>query len=494
LTGSPPTRAPDLVEEWLAGRVTDGAATPFVPWRKRRRTHGEIHYRAWDNLYSPYQLLRLPDSRETLAMINHQPTPPWFDSFIEAHQKAAVRERRLIPLLTELEFVYYASVKRRSSIPAQYGSAEDYDAARRAFNPSDVLLRTGWKPDVLQNAAEGWLNAAHFRDPLRNWIGLVSLADPRKWDRLEGEALLAMDFRISAEMILRFLEDLADQGAAPPLPDPSDWNFRHPLDDRIGRRRAQLDRVLTEFGLSPHPAVILILEGPSEMYVMRELMEYFGIPRLDSFLRLQLLGGITKQTELLARYVAPALGRTRENLAEMDRPPTRLMLVVDREGSYATAAGRARAKDQLVKHLYHALEPQHQTPTALKDLEFLVEIETWKDTEKNIEFAHFTDYAIAKAIAATGKVPTGVGVRALEASVASLRSGGGNLRSIWDQSSWPDPKPDKVELWHHLWPVLRARIRRAEKSETEERIPLVRVLFAAYRLAGGPRSNTVLRV
>jgi len=161
----------------------------------------------------------------------------------------------------------------------------------------------------------------------------------------------------------------------------------------------------------------------------------------------------------------------------MDRPPTRLMVVVDQEEGYATAAGRRRAEEQLVKHLYNALEPRHQTPATLKELEYLVEIESWDATAKNLKFAHFTDHAIANAIIATGKAPATEMVASLEARVAGLRAGGGNIKRIW--TNWPDPKPDKVEVWHRLGPVLWARIRRAQSRNTEDRIPLVRVLFAA---------------
>jgi hypothetical protein len=178
----------------------------------------------------------------------------------------------------------------------------------------------------------------------------------------------------------------------------------------------------------------------------------------------------------------------------MDRPPTRLMVVMDQEGQYASAAGRRAAKEQLVKHLYNALEVQHQTPTAFQELEHLVVVETWGPTVKNLEFAHFTDLAIAKAIHATGKAPAIETVASLASQVASVRAQEGNLKSIWKGPAWAEPKPDKVELWRHLWPVMRARIKRAEKSGREERIPLVRVTWAAYRLAARPRSHTVLRV
>jgi hypothetical protein len=491
LSSDPPTTAVELVEEWDSGRASDGASRSFVPWKRRLHQRGEISFRAWDYLYSPYQVLLMPWIMETLDLLRRKRQPAWEEGRLDSIRAAAIRQRTFIPLLAELEFVYYAAVRRRYTIRADYGSEEDFQQAQTSFDRVDALSRSGWTPEILLKQAEDWLWTAHARDPLRNWTSLVGLVDPQKWERLEGEALLAIDHRVAAEMVLRFLEDLAREGAAPPIPDHSSSGWYHPLGDRIGRGRSRLERVLTDFGISPHPAVVLILEGPTERYVIREMLEFFGIPILDSFIRLQLLGGVDKQIELLARYLAPALGKTTESHAEMDRPPTRLMIVVDAENRYRTEAGRDSAKEQLVKHLYNALEPEHQTPTTFTDLASLVEIETWGHGT-NVEFAHFTDYQIARAILATGKAGVAIGSQALTQQIAGLRSGGGSLKSIW--ANWPEPRPDKVDVWHHLWPVLRTRIGRAQKRQTEERIPLVRVVYKAYRLATRPRSHTVIRV
>lgn len=52
LTGSPPTTAPGLAAEGDAGRVSEGSISSFEPWRRRRRRHKEVSYKAWDYLYS----------------------------------------------------------------------------------------------------------------------------------------------------------------------------------------------------------------------------------------------------------------------------------------------------------------------------------------------------------------------------------------------------------------------------------------------------------
>src|SRR5207245_2921711 len=102
---------------------------------------------------------------------------------------------------------------------------------------------------------------ARFHDPLDDWITLVRQTDPGRWEDLKGDALSAVGHRVAAEILLSFYEDLVEAGAAPALPDlPS--TASHPLRERIARVPTNLDADLTYFGLSPHPAVLMVLEGP----------------------------------------------------------------------------------------------------------------------------------------------------------------------------------------------------------------------------------------
>src|ERR1044072_8215938 len=92
------------------------------------------------------------------------------------------------------------------------------------------------EPDEIQKTAQRLLHVADSNDPLREWIRLVRLFHPKKWEQLQGDALIAMDYRIAAEMLLRFYEDLVQEGIAPPLKKTSK-HFREPLDGRLGRDR-----------------------------------------------------------------------------------------------------------------------------------------------------------------------------------------------------------------------------------------------------------------
>ena len=87
---------------------------------------------------------------------------------------------------------------------------------------------------------------------------------PRKaWERLKDAALLAIDYRIAAELLLLFYEDLADRGQAEPLPVISFPNW-HPLNERLSYRHGTLDRNLMDLGISPHPRVVLVIEPASQ--------------------------------------------------------------------------------------------------------------------------------------------------------------------------------------------------------------------------------------
>ncbi len=121
-------------------------------------------------------------------------------------------------------------------------------------------------------------------------MDLLRLVQPGRWSRLEGDALVALDFRISAEMLLLFHEHLASRQAIASLAEPSE-RFREPMHDRLKPDRSALDRVLSDFGLSPHPGVVLVVEGDSEMALLPRVLEELGIPQGPGLLRLFGAGG-----------------------------------------------------------------------------------------------------------------------------------------------------------------------------------------------------------
>jgi hypothetical protein len=486
----PPVTAPALVQELDAGRVRLGSQAPYRPWSRRRRRVGEVRFQAWEHLYSPYQI---PLLRDALDVAASGPRRGWrrevHEHAVERVRSRALQSESWIAVLMALEPWYYPPLIQKTHLPGEYGgSFEAYDAADRAFMAADAFAALDWSAEDLRKRAEEFIWNAHTRDPLRNWVDLTSLIHPEKWDRLEGEARLALDLRQSAELILRFLEELGRDGVVPALGTPPRYAYSL-LGDRLKPQRADLDRILSDFGISPHPAVILLGEGPTERFLFEQLMRMFGIPILDSFIRLETLGGVKKQLELLAKHLAPSLRAAGAGHLDMLRPPTRLLLAVDAEGRYATPAMRVEQKRVLAQHLFNALDEEFKNATTRSEMDHLVKIETWS-IASDLEFSHFSDLALARAVTATGTVPPEKTQEILLAEIADLRRAGLPLKRLYED--WPT-RLNKLQLWKFLWPGLRARVVRARRRGTHERIPAVRILFRAYELAARPRRHIILR-
>jgi hypothetical protein len=235
------------------------------------------------------------------------------------------------------------------------------------------------------------------------------------------------------------------------------------------------------------------VEGACEEEIVPRVMRLLGIPIRDDFIKIFPLHGIEKKTELLARYLAPSLRQMNDRHAEFLRPPTRILVVADAERGYKSESDRADRHREWVRAVFDSLDPAFQTPTARVDIEALITVTTWSTAPSRscFEFAHVTDLQLARAILATGKAPPGVALQNVRATVADCRRQKTNWKSVW--KTWPDPKPGKLEVWEHLWPVLERKIERSAAAGGHNRNPVVRVVLEAYELASGPR-HVVLRL
>jgi len=470
LDESPPTGAPGLLELAARGLVAPGSTKSEWSWRRRRRQVGQFNFNAFEFLYSPYQLLLIPSLTQLGSFMavwgGRRGSQEWLEA-IRAHaRKTALASNHEIALLGVLEPIYYPRITGTIRLSFDYGAVDAYLDWRRSLDLVEVLRWLEWGPVELRKLAERYIFEAETVDPLRRWIELVRLIDPDQWDKLEGAARLAIDLRIAAEMIFRFLEDLADLKAAPELPDiPS--RAPHPLRWRLKEDRTTLDETLLDYGLSPHPALLLVVEGRCEEEITPRAMRLLGIPRRDDFIKLFDIGGIDKDTELLAKSLAPYLRRVDSTLAEFLRPPTRVIVVVDAEGKYKTAVQREGKRQAWLRSTYDSLDPEFRTPTARRDLEALVTVTTWSTAarESCFEFAHFSDLQMARAILATGMAPGSATLGQVRSKVRDCRGGAKDWDSVWKGGrsptptpAWPKPWPTKLAVWEHLWPVLEKRI------------------------------------
>ena len=121
-----------------------------------------------------------------------------------------------------------------------------------------------------------------------------------------------------------------------------------------------------------------------------------------------------------------------------------------------------------------------------QQLDGLVKTTTWKRTGESFEFAHFTDRQIAHAIQTLDKRPRQPTFEGRVQAVARVRAKRGNLKTVLGYVSKPD-------LAEELWPVLEKKLTAAQRLGTQRRIPIVRVLEEALRIAQEwPRRGTVL--
>jgi hypothetical protein len=303
---------------------------------------------------------------------------------------------------------------------------------------------------------------------------------------LRGAALIANDQRAAAEVLLRFYEDLARLKAAPPLPPP-DRRFYHPLHDRLGVGRSDLDETLTEFGLSPHPSLVLLLEGDVEMEVVPKVMEMFGIPQWRSLIDVHNARSVDREFGLLVSYVAmPGFGEELpQGPIRLNRPLTRFLLTCDAEGNMkgvASSEGRHQFRAKWAGELLARMPKNYRTPKMRSALTRMVHVATWNRKGECFEYAHFSDRQIARAVLQVyGQVAPTTEQQLVE-RIGSLRAdGNGGYDHLWQK--WPGDKPTKLTVAAALWPLLEPRVERAIAEGKPLGIPVVRVVLQAWRLA-----------
>jgi hypothetical protein len=489
-----PTSRRDLAAAANSDQLHDPAAEAFIARRRLRRTLGEWSYDTSVYLYGAHQLSSLPllgEARPRLKL--HRRGDQLVgrlgvDAVLgTAWRERAATERQIAIAATLLEPIYHGRIFHQLSLPheADFASFDRWQRTRALLRPLRLL---GVKPPWLRQAAESLHWRAHVIDPLGEWAEVVAAGSPSKWKSLSGDARAALELRLSAELLLLYYDDLHRAGKAPALPEvPS--RMRGPLDDRL-RRRRPLDALLTDFDLSPHPHLVLAVEGETERLIFPRAMRLLGLRTDDDFIALEDAGGVDRDLSPLVAYaVAPRFEeppRDGGRYVRLQRPPTRLLVVFDAEGHFATPATRRARRDLWVKRLMRTLPSDLQTTVVEAQVRRLVTVTTWTRTGTSFELAHFTNTEIATASARLDERRRQPSPAERLHLVAAARASSGNLDSLLGPIS-------KVALADELWPVLEQKIETALARRTERRIPIVRILDTAAALANElPRRNLVI--
>jgi hypothetical protein len=388
------------------GYLMDPGPAPFRRWDGGLPlpTWGRVH-RYPSVFYSPYQLLALgpvqgligamTTRRAADGSLTHSLDPLTPDEVL-----ALDGCRQLAIVLSALDMRYLPRILRTAH------HAREWEKEDPGFSAQPRLALLGLAAEALAATATALLTQASFRDPLGPWYDLVRQADPGAWLQFRGDALLRMDYRIAAEILLRTLDDLGRTDLSAPPPRTGRMT-RTTLDDRLRPEPESLEEVLSERGLSPRPAVLLVLEGETEMDLMpRVLAEIYGKPVPSTLIERVDMKTIDRDLDLLVRHEAgPRLGADHGDLVLLARPPTRVLVAVDPEKRFATRAKQRDERDKLVRRLHESLPPRMRSRQVLKQMGALVHVVTWGTVPW--EFANFTDAELVPRHPTFALSPTG---------------------------------------------------------------------------------------
>lgn len=454
------------------GRLTDPSTEPFAPWsRERQRALWPTN--AWGFVYSHHQLHGLRRARGIIAQLRPSIAPDrstaWelpLDAIPNEETVGKIaRWRGLAVVLSALDTVYWPQVTREVS------HEEVWREVRAAFDPASTLAWLGVTVEEIGKQADDFRVSAMFGDVLGDFFDIVRRAKPSSWATLRGPALVAMEDRIAAEVFHRTAEDInpTPQAPAGTLPQPLSHQW-------LGDRPNSLDAALTDLFLSPFPAVVLALEGETEMSLMPRVFRLLGIPENPNFIRIECFGGTNKDLQLLARFAsAPLLGTDWGESVDLDRPLTHFLVLTDAENKYSTAADRRRQRKLLLDSITYAL-PADLKADYYRPSADVVEIRTWGRLP--FEFAHFRNAPLARALlSASGRTFSGGQAGLEHALERQRRSPSPNVERAWQSSGI-----SKVELAEAMWPLIEARVRRAIARGTKGP-PIMANALRAYKLA-----------
>ena len=468
----------------------DPAAEDFVPWSSRRMSVGGFDYRLSAFLYTPLQAVLLPLAKQALPHMSFQRPATGGGPRVVVSRQILARWRDQARALREsvvaacaLEARHYPNISGRYSVG--FGESDAFFDWQQAETAETELAWLGVGADWLWHGAAHLLEQADSFDPLVEWLDLVRLVTPDRWDQLRGPARLSLDLRVVAELLLDCHDEL-EPHVTRSAPERPRVRRRPAVTTRLGNRRST-DEVLTEFGISPHPRLVLVLEGATEIYMWSQTLAFYGLSFSDDFITVVDAYGVDRDLATLMAFAAPRVVPVEpEGSLAMTRPPTRFLIIGDPEGKMATAAGRDQRRGVWVQRLLDTMPIGYRDEVVRGQLDHLVFVETWNRVEDAFEFAHFTPRQIAAGLQRVRGAFAAMTLAEVQEIVERVRVGGSFQK-------FAEHQIPHAELSVELWPVLARRLELARTRGTDSRIPIVRVLDRAIVLAQElPRRNLML--
>ena len=456
-------------------RLADPGAAGFAPWPKERQRT------LWPGaasgyLYSRYQLLGLEAALGFVADLKGRLVgglPQW--SLDDADRPnaptvaALVSWRSLAICLSALDTYYWPQMAH-----SLLGDIDTWRTLFRDHDPAGMLDWLGVSLGQVERQVTDLQMSASSCDDTGYFYDLIRRAKAEAWNSLRGDAAVTMDYRLAADILARFAEDIkpGENNGTAALPAPLSQQG-------LSTRPHSLDAALTQLHLSPFPALVIGVEGETEYRLVPCVLDILGVTYDRNRIVIVDYAG-TGNLALLARYAGePVLGRDYGRGVALDRPLTRFLILADAENNYETPAHRRRQRrlllDSLTRNVPKDLRADYYANTRRARI---VEIRTWGKLP--FEFAHFTDAELADAILAVSRTPHPRGRVQL-------------LSDLRKQRGRPAPDVSKVYRWHQsglskpiladaLWPVLERKIQTALDRGTPGP-PVLQACIRAYEMA-----------
>lgn len=489
---SVPIELGGLREAREEGRLHDPSAEEFIARHRLKRQVRDVLYDSSDYLYSHHQLLHLHDIRDLLPRLHPGPAGKLEGGAplsLPQMRHRAEEIREVVIACSALEPVQYPFIVGRTR--SRGNEYEQYRKWLKGQRGRAMMKWLGLEPGWFRSRGEGLVGVADRIDPLGSWREVIREADPRSWEELRGDARIAIDLRIAAEILLCYYERLgrAHVPNARKLPKP-ELGRRDPFAGRL-KPTGKVNRVLTQHRVSPHPRLVFVVEGDTEALLLPRVYAHFEIRPDREFIAIENARGVDRDLSALVAFAISPQVEIEEGrrYLRLETPPTRLLAVMDPEGPYESPKQRDEERQKLTERIMLTFPKQFRTDAVEESIADLITIETWNRKGESFEFAHFTDRQIATAIGAVYVPKKGKKSLSLKRRIeviSRLRAKRGRLDEMLGNAS-------KLDLAEALWPVLERKITRAVKVGTERGIPIVRSIDRAEELAHEyPRSELVI--
>ena len=460
------------------GRLVDPAAVGFEPWpTERRRTLWPTVASGY--VYSRHQLLGLDAALSFIRELKPRRSEHWLtwhldDAAVPNASTIAALEtwRSLAITLTALDTFYWPQVTH-----SLLGDVETWLQVLRSFDREQTLAWLGLSLKQVERQITSLLGLGSFTDDTGDFYEVIRRAKAGAWKSLRGDAAVALDYRLAADILICFAEDMKPGG------DYAGTRHAALRGQGLSARPSSLDAALTHVHLSPFPALVIGLEGATEYKLVPRVMETLGIQWDHNRVRIVDAGGTSADLSLLARYAVEAvLGRDFGKGVALDRPLTRFLVMTDAENKYRTAADRRYQRKLLLASLTKNVPSDLRSDYYINTRRVrIVDIVTWGKLP--FEFAHFTDRELADAMLGITKAPHPQGRDRLVQNLHQQRTRAPepNVENVWKRGRWPGSGLAKTDLAEALWPILERKINDAIQRGTPGP-PVMRACMRAYEM------------